>query len=181
MSVVSEMAKREVYRISKPVPSHYLVGEEMQEMDWADPPAYYFFRAGPHVDPDDGPNYVRVDQPLTPKRRKRIKECKKKVNQIITEMVRQLKAGAEFEDAQSMVLKRQQYHAVRLVASWEEAGAVLTEMYRDEYLLPGSLENYYMKLVAGPRILYGWHEEVSCFGGATDRYTLAELDRLNLH
>jgi hypothetical protein len=148
-------------------------------MEWAQPSAYFYFRAGPHVDPDDGPDYVPVTAPLTSERRRRIKECRKKVNRIVTELTQLLTSGAEIGIVQSTILQRQKYRVVGLAASWDEAGQILTYMFRDEYLLPGSLENVCEILVAGPRILYGWNEQVSCAGGVTNRYTLAEMERLN--
>jgi hypothetical protein len=179
MTIISSAAKRRIQDIDRYVRFSFENNDSLRAHCLETTAVYHCFISGLHVDPDAGREYVPLSNVLTKDCKRLIKERNKKVNRIFRYIRDSLVEGVPAKHISLQLAEMQNFLAVGFASDPDEAATILTEMFREDYLCAGSVEDDEAIPVAGPGVLFIWREALSCSGGITDRYTLAQLKRQN--
>ena len=139
---------------------------------WSPDRACHYVIFGAHVDPDLGANYVPVDEPVTPYRRRKIGRRKSKVRALERWLQEAFMAGVEPEQLKRELERRQKHPAIAFAASPDELQPLLAHAMANDLLAPdsGYIGDIYYGVSPGGLVLFGWGEQHPCEGGIADRY-----------
>ena len=173
LNAATDAAQRDVESVVQQVCSDLKHNEELRQYTIS--AVYHYVVSGTHVDPDEGRDYVPVNEPLNSSRRRKIAKRNQKVQTLVDWLQASLQSGTAPEEVQAGLEQRQPYPVVGLCLSEAELAQWLTNAYHQDEILPGCLDGGYFDLLGNETILYGWTEGLPCEGGVTDRFGAADL------